>query len=186
MYSTTTWNTPCIDGGVVRESHRAARLRLQRQGGGLQHMGEGQVGIAPLGLQNANGGKQARSRASKPSMRDMARIPAGCRKPRLRWPVAAPEVGPTQGPDAGDIHGCVLCSAGVPTAYEVSGGSVVGFESLDPATMRSGAMSSAQAGHGTQQGGHVRRGCCLRPKHSALSGQWPASLPPVASTTRPP
>jgi len=96
----------CIHGGRgARETHRATGLSLQRQRGRLQHMGEREIGLAALGLQYANGGKQ-RAQASLEAVD--ARHGAFLRvagNDGLNGQVAAPEIGPTQGPDAGDIHG---------------------------------------------------------------------------------
>ena len=87
------------------KSHGAASLGLQGQGSGLQHMRQRDVAIAPLGVQHANGRKQGAQAVFKAGHLADGALGFGTGHHGLDGHVAAPEVGATQGPGAGYIHG---------------------------------------------------------------------------------
>ncbi|MNV22804.1 hypothetical protein D3C71_1137960 [compost metagenome] len=95
-------------GGGAREGDRATCLCLQCQGGSLQHMGQRDIAAPGFGVQRADGGKQGPQAGFEPGHLAHGALVFGAGHHGLDGHVAAPEVGATQGPGAGYIHGSLF------------------------------------------------------------------------------
>ena len=91
-------------GRGAAEAHRAAGLGLQRQGCGLQHVGQRDVGVGVLGVQHADGGEQRAQAALEAGDLVHRTLMFGAFDDGLDGGVPAPEIGAAQGPGAGYVH----------------------------------------------------------------------------------